>query len=165
MTYVQVSEDTHNLGETMRLKHVEELESLHFEAVGSVNEQEHEISDLGNVDSGREIVGNLDESGTSRLGCNDGDGTLDFLKIAHGVVLNEGADERRLTDARGTVNSDNNGRRLFNTSIDHGGVVLLHLLVHGIVLLTRMSSGRVESEGLWKVASRSEKKGKQIKRQ
>jgi hypothetical protein len=73
---IQMSQDTHDAGESVNLEHIKKfkcfLDSLvimipiihnthHFKAKTSIHGHEHQISHLGNIDHGIDIIGTLDE--------------------------------------------------------------------------------------------------------
>ena len=73
---VEVREDAHDPGEAVHLTDVEELKDLHFEAEGGVDEEQHEVGDLGHVDHGVDVVRALDEGEAAALARHYSHGAL-----------------------------------------------------------------------------------------
>lgn len=108
---VQVSEHAHDFWEAVYLEDIEKLECLHFKPKRSVNEEEDQVCDLGNVNHRVEVVGALDKRESPLLARDDGDGTQWFLHIVASVSFDEGADQSCLADSGRADDGDGDWRR------------------------------------------------------
>ena len=173
---VEVREDADDLRKAMNLEHVEELERLHLKAEGSVHEQENEVSNLGQVDHGRGLVGacgiarfywlsellpanttranekpTLEKAEALLLARDHGDRSLRIaLERAFCVPLDQRLDQRALPNS-GWSSHDHDDRwrreRILDLPVDQRHVLLLVLSVE--VALHRLSrlDTRADGEG------------------
>ena len=58
---IQMSEDPHHFGETVRLQYVEEFKRFHFKAKFGIDAQQHQVGNFGTVQHGCGVIGALKE--------------------------------------------------------------------------------------------------------
>jgi hypothetical protein len=115
---------------------VEELHSLHLEAVVSVNHEKDNVGHLGDVDHGLELVGAFDKGQALLLGSDDGNGALRVGYRLLGVSSDKRLEESRLAYAGRTDDGDEARRGLIGQSVDEGNMEALFLDLFVVVSIT-----------------------------
>ena len=136
---VQVRQHAHDAREAVRVQHVEELEGLHLEAEGRVDEQQHEVCDLGQVAHGVQVLPRaLVQRHAAVLPRDHRDRPRDAVQVVRRVVLDERPDQRALAHARRPHHDHDERRRLLV-----GAVHLRHhlLLVRPVEVALQVSLG------------------------
>lgn len=74
LDHVHVGHDGHELGHAVHLADVDELEVLHFEAEGGVDQEQRQVRDFGDVYHGVDVVGDFDQRDAPLLAGHQRDG-------------------------------------------------------------------------------------------
>mmetsp|Transcript_89612 Transcript_89612/g.254000 ORF Transcript_89612/g.254000 Transcript_89612/m.254000 type:complete len:249 (-) Transcript_89612:321-1067(-) len=130
---VQVSEHSYDTGETMHLQDVDELEGLELEPEGGVNEEQHQVRDLGEVQHRGHVLRALHDRQPALAAAHECDRAMQSQQLLLRIVFHEGVDQRGLADPRGSVHDDDERRRQLRVLVDLWGVVLLRLLLQSVL--------------------------------
>lgn len=121
---------------TRRSEDVEELHSLHLKAVVSVDHEEDNVGNLGDVDHGLELVGTFEEGQALLLRGDDGDGPLRVGDGLFGIPSDQRLEERRLADAWRADDGNQAWRGDVGESVDEGNMEALFLDLRGRASVT-----------------------------
>lgn len=113
-------------------QHIKELHSLHFKAVVSVNHQQDNVGNLGNVHHGLELVGAFDKGQALFLGCHNRNGTLGVRDGFLGISADQRFQQGRLADSRRADNGHQAWRGFIGKSVDEGYVESLFFDLHRV---------------------------------
>lgn len=86
---IQMSKDTHDFGETVRLQDVQKLKGLHLKAKLGVDAKEDQVGNFGAIQHGGCIVRTFKEGHPLFLSSNDCDGTRHCRQILLRVEFDE----------------------------------------------------------------------------
>ena len=86
---VQMGQNTHDLGETVRLEDVEELKGLHLETKAGVDHQQDQVCNFGNVDHAVQVIVAFNEGQTPLLATDHRNRTLDLRERVLGEPLHQ----------------------------------------------------------------------------
>ena len=143
---IEVGKETDDLGETVSLKDIEELESFlilaspslqdthHLKAEASVDHPQHEVDDLAKVDHGVQVVAALDKSDTPSLSRDNSNRSLRVVQVVLRVSPDERAEERGLPHTGRSDDTDDDGRRGHAALVHTLSLLLGHLALLGVAV-------------------------------
>ena len=91
---VEVRQDSHHVRHAVVVQQTQELERLHFKANRSIDEQQSQISDLGDIHHGLHVGGTLEERDSLVAVGSQRDGAFDARHFLLREVVHERLDQR-----------------------------------------------------------------------